>query len=207
MNKAIFPLTNFPYFLELSKHWRIIKEEVADFSGLIININRSGKTHEEMYEELSTLYKKEKKYGWVKGWGLDDEENPSWLQYYISVYDKIFPIQNGAFDNTLKILKDFEGIKTCAFINLQANTIIPNHKHPEIHEENLLQFHLTLSAPSRNNYSYLNINGEFIRTIEGRAIIFDGSYNHFAFNASNKDRIVLYIEFDKKQYYIENKSG
>jgi beta-hydroxylase len=84
---------------------------------------------------------------------------------------------------------------------LKPKTILHCHTHDEIGEENLLQFHLTLTSAVKNNFSYLNVNGEFRQHNVGEAIIFDGSLPHFALNESEHNRVILYLEFTKDLMY------
>lgn len=87
-----------------------------------------------------------------------------------------------------------------ALSRMKPNTILPVHNHPELLEEGLLQFHITLNAAIQYDFSYLNLNGEWHRNKLGEAFVFDGSLDHFALNASPQDRIILYIEFYSQQH-------
>lgn len=82
-------------------------------------------------------------------------------------------------------------------MNLKPRSILTRHSHPYIEEQSLLQLHLPIVTAKKDNYNYINCNGEFKQHIEGVPIIFDGSLDHFALNESDEDRIILYIEFKK----------
>ena len=62
--------------------------------------------------------------------------------------------------------------------------------------------HLPLETAPEANYAYLNVNGQFRQHVLGQPIVFDGSLDHFALNASHCDRTVLYVEFERDKLMI-----
>ena len=193
MRQAFYLLSEFPELQELQESWQIIKSELIQLTSPHLNIGRHGKTIEQVFVEVNNHINNGGEYGWVKG--LADG---GWWNFGMLIEDEPIPYIENLMPKTLNILKKLAGIKICALSKMNGPSLIPEHSHPEIHEENLLQFHITLETPKNSpNSTYLNVNGEFCQNIEGKSIIFDGSLNHFAVNASNQDRTILYIEFYK----------
>jgi hypothetical protein len=159
-----------------------------------MKINREGKTHDKMAEEITSVVSAGGDYGWIGGWGSTGERG-DWTQLGLVMHDRPVPFLGAAFPRTLNLLSAIIGVKVAAFVRLRSNSFLPTHSHPELRSEGLLQMHLTLDAAETSNYAYLNVQGEFYRHDIGTGVVFDGSQPHFGVNASNVDRTILYIEF------------
>ena len=73
-------------------------------------------------------------------------------------------------------------------------SFIGPHSHGDV-GENILSYHLGLDVVPRKNYLW--VNGTFEEESNGKSIIFHASHEHFAFNMSDANRVILYMEFDK----------
>lgn len=203
--QAFYDLSQFPELEKISKNWEVIKKEFDELNAGIMPVDRRGKEHDEVIEEIMSRLDQGEEYGWVLGWGDDDDSdqgNPNWLQYGLAIAGTTLPYARNHMPKTCELLDGIKGIKVCALSTLKAHSFLHTHNHPELTEEGLLQFHVTIDADSQGSHSsYLNVNGEFSQNINGKAIVFDGSFNHFALNASERDRTILYMEFEKKYQY------
>nr|KJZ06748.1 hypothetical protein TW77_18100 [Pseudoalteromonas rubra] len=188
---------DFPKFKEIFDNWRLISQELANLDAPVMEVNRVGKSHVEVYQDILSQVMSGKEYGWVKGWD-DEKENNNWLQLALVIHDQKMEFLNGKLDKTMEMLGRLKGIKVCALVKMKSRTILHMHQHPEIDSENLLQLHLTLDAPETQNYNYLNVNGEFRQHKVGEPIIFNGANDHFALNESLGNRTILYMEFAKE---------
>jgi len=170
----------------LHENWRVIREECAALDrNDISDIERSGKSHEAVTRD----YVSRGRTQWVRSWG---EHKDKWLNWGLIVHDEIVLGDAGA-PKTTNLLRHIRGIKVAALSLFKPGVLLPIHTHPELGVERLLSFHLCLEAP--NEGCYLNADGEFAREEAGAAIVFDGSRPHYAFNASDVDRLLLYCEF------------
>jgi len=151
----------------------------------ILQIDREGKSHDEVTRDVI----KGGKPGWVHAWG---ENKDKWLNWGIVLYDQ-FPLGDAGMPKTAAMFRNIEGIKVAALSWFKPGTIIPIHSHPEFAAERLLTFHLGLDTPAA--HCHLSVGGKFIPGRKRDAFIFDGYEPHYAFNASNEDRIILYCEF------------
>lgn len=182
--------------MSLDNHWHEIKRELDALNAPILDIHRYDKSFKEVTSEVFSHMRSGGEYGWLVGW-KENGPNPDWLQYGLVVNDEPVPTVADKCPTTISLLSTISGIKVAAFLTLKSNTFIPGHQHPEIRTEGLLQYHLTLNAAEKINFNYLNVNGIFKNNKRGKSIVFDGSYYHFAVNASEESRTVLYIEFSK----------
>lgn len=192
--KSFFPTSDFPLLIPLEKQWREIKKELDALNAPILEIHRHQKSFEDVVQEVYSHLRNGGEYGWLLGWNLQGP-NSDWLQYGLVTHGSPVPGVSTKCPKTSALLDSIPGIKVAAFLTLKANTFIPGHTHPEIGNEGLLQYHLTLNVAKNRDYSYLNVNGEFRKNESGKSLVFDGSNYHFAINASQEDRTILYLEF------------
>lgn len=179
----------FDFTKEFEKNWHIIREEYLNLDREILDLHRNG-PHERYIETL--LYKKN---AWIPSWQVaSTEPNYDWLTYGLS-YQGLLPKEaEQKFPTTANLLSRLTGFKVCAFSLMKPLSFIGPHTHPEL-GGNLLTYHLGLDiVPGR---SYLCVDGTFEEQQNGKSIIFDGFYDHYAFNMSDADRVILYMEFDK----------
>lgn len=174
--------------------WTEIRDELGHFQFGSMPIHRVAKTHDQVYSEIRDHVGAGGGYGWLLGWGPRGA-NENWTQLGLVAHDQPIPFLDGAFPRTLGMLGQVPDIKVAAFVKLDAGHLLGTHRHPELLRDDLLQFHLTLEAASERNDAYLGVAGEFRRHVPGVGFVFDGSLDHFAFNASTEDRTILYIEF------------
>jgi len=199
--KYFYDLDFFPHLKLLSEKWKIIRNEFLNLNAPVLNINRINKSNEEVFEEVSNSISEGNQYGWIQGWGNNDNYNQGnlmWIQYGLILDGIKVPFIENEMQQTINMLLNIKGIKVAALLKLEPFTILHTHTHPDIRERNLLQMHLPICTPEKGNFNYLNIMGEFRQYQQGIPIIFDGSYRHFALNESNHSRTTLYLEFDKE---------
>lgn len=81
------------------------------------------------------------------------------------------------------------------FSSLEPNTYISKHRGPY---KGVLRFLLGLQIPKENHKCVLKINNELILWEEGKAILFDDTFEHEAWNISDERRIILFIDVERK---------
>lgn len=196
--KQYYDLKSFPALQELALNWEIIRDEFNKLDVPVMGIDRVDKEHSQVSDEVMTRVRMGEKYGWLLGWGKQGS-NEDWLQYGLAAFGSILDFAREDMPKTCKLLEQVNGIHVCALAKMKGDSFLPVHSHPELAENGMLQFHITLDAICDGAHSsFLNVDGKFSQNINGKAIVFDGSLNHYAFNASRKDRTILYMEFDKK---------
>ena len=188
-------------FQNIEEHPKLIKildsvdtiiEEYGKLNLELMPIDRIDKSHQQVLYEVMNYVSSGGQYGWIKGWGTDSGPE-NWTQLALIYFDQAVPFITTQLPQTIKILSDISGIKLAAFVKMNPNTLLRKHDHPELKREGLLQMHLTLEAARVDNYSYINIEGEFKQHHLRKGFVFDGSHTHFAFNASDSDRTILYL--------------
>ena len=180
-------------FSSLKDNWQSIATECnAIDRNNIMDIDVTSLSREDVAHALV----KSQKPQWIRGW---DGHN-GWLNYGIAI-NYNYPLGDAGLPYTTSLLKKISGIKFANLSLFKAGTFLPMHAHPEMLAEGLLTFHLGLDVPLG---CYLSVDGEFEREENGKAIIFDGSKSHYAFNDSDKDRLILYCEFSSQNIHALN---
>ncbi|OUM08467.1 aspartyl beta-hydroxylase [Pseudomonas syringae] len=202
MRPSFYEPSRFPQLAELANHWEVIREEFLALNAPTLEINRVNKSITELVEEMTAHINEGGEYGWLWGWGDNDQLITKWTQYALVAYDQAIPYAQAAMPRTLELLSKTPGIKLCALLRLEPNVFLGTHSHGDTWAEGILHMQLTIDAPEQNNYNYLNVNGEFQQSNNGNLMIFDGSLDHFAVNASTSVRTVMYMEFEREQHMV-----
>ena len=92
---------------------------------------------------------------------------------------------------TWKILQNVPNLVNAAFSILGYSTDI--HPHTGFTKE-VLRCHLGLVSPSR---CLLVVGDEPRRWVEGKCLVFDDTIEHYAYNHSETDRVVLLLDFKR----------
>ena len=192
----------------LKKHWKEIRSE-GEFilkNSPRLNISRKIEDWHNANNYVDTIINK---YGWIKSWkNKNDEENNEenkqgnndWLNYGI-YYDSREFVENVKYcPKTIELLRKMKNkINICGFSYLKGNTILEKHCDDTGIRNNSLAYHLGLIIPKMKDTCQLIIknNGLEYKYIEkeGDVVIFDATYEHYAFNQSSEDRVILYIDF------------
>ncbi len=204
MGPAFFDLHDFPDLLGLAAAWREMRADLDMLDAPLMDVDRIGKGHGAVVAEVAQRVEAGEPFGWVKGWSKAGGD-PDWTQYGLVLGD--CPIPYAAAPRTLALLAPLRGIKVAAFVRLAPGTLLPLHTHPEVAAEGLLQAHVTLKAPAPSNSCLLNVAGEVGQHATGCTLVFDGSLPHWALNASDDERVILYLEFHRGTHHRPRAAG
>lgn len=165
-------------FKNVTDNWRIIADEAKSLPSDCIDVSRM-KTRQEAVEAIVQTGKLQ----WVDGWdGYRD-----WKAWGIFVGEEFL----GGMPKTQELLIKIPRLKFAGLLNLKAGTILKNHAHVE--NAGIMTYHLGLDVPEE---CYIKTDGRFYSEKNGKGFVFDGTKHHYAFNASNKDRLILHCEYE-----------
>ena len=197
---AFFDLKEFPDLVGLAQAWPEMRQDLDALHAPLMDVNRVNKPHAAVVDEVARRVAAGEIFGWVKGWGGEaGSANPDWTQYGLVLGDQ--PIPFAKAPRTLALLAGLRGIKVAAFVRLAPGTLLPVHTHPEVASEGLLQAHVTLKAPAPTASCLLNVAGDIRQHATGCTLVFDGSLPHWALNASDDERVILYLEFHRAPHH------
>lgn len=104
------------------------------------------------------------------------------------------------FPKTIELLKGIKSINFAAFSRLSPNSSLAPHKHNNPY---CLIFHMGLIIPLGNTCGLKVGEETHLWTKPGDAVIFDDTFEHSAWNNSDEERIVLYVDFFEPNHYKE----
>jgi beta-hydroxylase len=92
---------------------------------------------------------------------------------------------------TTKIIEQIPTLKTAFFSILLPGKHIPEHRGPY---KGVLRCHLPLKVPQAREQCGIRVDREVRHWQEGKALVFDDSYRHEAWNKTDEVRVVLFLD-------------
>lgn len=86
------------------------------------------------------------------------------------------------------------GMQTAMFSILRPKTHLPRHRGLY---KGVLRYHLGLLIPEPPESCRIEVRGETRYWEEGKSLIFDDTYRHEAWNDSDHERVVLFVDFER----------
>lgn len=192
IKKAVYNVDNFPKLKELKKYVNDIRKEAEN----ITKINQSAKRPKKVWVDdehefktfLKTVVKENDK--WINAW----EEGQEWYNYPIIYKDTIIPgLTREICPVTVSLLSKLKGVKVSGFSKLTKDGYIRPHVDENGPGGEWLTYHLCLTGDCT-----LNVDGQKIKQLPGKDIIFNSEYEHSVSNDAKKERIILHILFNKE---------
>jgi aspartyl/asparaginyl beta-hydroxylase (cupin superfamily) len=146
--------------------------------------------HSLIVSELNALRKNAKNGYWLDSFPhyLQPESKNKWQVFTFRFFNIKHPLNCMLCPNTAEILNKIPGLLSADFSYLPAHTKIKPHKG---FTKMVIRVHLGLVIP---NDCGIRVGDETKKWQEGKLIIFDDSFEHEAWNNSDKDRFVLMLD-------------
>jgi len=100
---------------------------------------------------------------------------------------------------TARIVSKIPGLQSAFFSILEPGAHIPEHRG---HVRGLLRGQLALKVPERREDCTIWVEGMPFHWDAGRMFIFDDTYLHEVRNATNEERVVLILHFDRPMDWL-----
>ena len=120
---------------------------------------------------------------------------PSWKLFGLILYKQQLELNASKCPNTLKLLGKCPEIINACFSCLEPGVITALH-HDFNHD--ILRCHIPIIIPEGN--TAIKINNDIIKWHQNQWFIFDDTFDHQAWNFTDKIRIVLIIDIVKKKH-------
>lgn len=169
-NPTIYDKGVFPWVAELEGNWTVIRGELTQ---LMLQQNAAKASG----SGASTI-----------------GEDRSWTTFSLTNY---FSRSNDIIarcPETWRLVQKVPGLVSAMFSVLEPGQRLPAHHGPY---NGLLRCHLGLIVPEPREAVGIRIDGTVCHWEEGRALIFDDTFEHEARNESHSSRVVLFIDFEK----------
>lgn len=122
--------------------------------------------------------------------GADLGTEGEWSTLMLCSFGTWLPFNTLRFPETTALLRTVPGVTIAGFSVLHAGAHIPRHRGPS----KAVRYHLGIIVPEPPGASRLAVGTEIHEWAEGSSVLFDDATEHEAWNDSDQDRYVLFIE-------------
>lgn len=119
-------------------------------------------------------------------------EKNKWKSLILLVFNKQNPIYKESFRSTNSLVLSIPNVTSAMFSVLKKDTHIRPHRGIY---KGLLRCHLGLIIPDKKEECYLMVNQKIKNWETGKCFVFDDTFEHEAFNKSERERVILLIDF------------
>ena len=172
----ILDTNDYPELKYLRDNWQTIRDEALELyrKQHFDSIKKPGA---QSYYDIGfrTFYK----YGWSK--------------FYLKWYGYTHASALSLCPKTVEILKQVPSVNGAMFSLLPPGSQLTRHLDPVACS---LRYHLGLSTPN-NDSCFINIDGNTHSWRDGKDLLFDETYLHFAKNNSDSPRLILMCDFER----------
>ncbi|MGN6694209.1 MAG: aspartyl/asparaginyl beta-hydroxylase domain-containing protein [Aquihabitans sp.] len=160
---------DFPWMAPLEAHWEEIAAEVDELRRRRITL-----------PEVSEVA------------GFDQGNEGSWTNFVIYSYGKWIDVNAARAPRTTALVRNIPNLQIAGFSVLGPGAHLPRHRGPN---RGALRYQIGLRVPPPEGSCRIEVGNEMHVWSEGASMVFDHSVEHEAWNDSDADRYVLFIEF------------
>jgi ornithine lipid ester-linked acyl 2-hydroxylase len=168
-----FDASRFPWIGGIEREWRVIR---AELDRVLETRERIPHFHDISPDQYRISHDGEWRTFFLYGYGYEAEENCR------------------RCPETARLLRTIPGMRSGFFSILGAGKRIPAHRGAW---KGLLRYHLGLLVPDPPDACGIRVGGEQAHWEEGRSLVFDDTFRHEAWNETGRDRVVLFVDFDR----------
>lgn len=118
-------------------------------------------------------------------------DDDGWKTYFFFAYGFRSEANCARCPQTAALLDAIPGLTTAFFSILSPGKKIPEHRGPW---RGVLRYHLALKVPEPADRAGITVGGETAHWEEGRSLLFDDGYDHWAWNDTDGVRVVLFVD-------------
>ena len=170
-NPAVYDPQTFPWVAELENNWTGIRAELA-----------------QLMLRRDTLAAKD------SGPSATIGEDRAWTTFVLANYFQRYERNIAQCPETWRLLQKVPRLVGAMFSVLEPGRRLPPHCGPY---NGVLRLHLGLIIPEPREAVAIRIDGRVHHWEEGRALIFDDTFEHEVRNESDYTRVVLFVDFEK----------
>jgi ornithine lipid ester-linked acyl 2-hydroxylase len=164
---------DFPWATDLEQHWHTIRGELDD----VLRRKDELPNVQDITPDARSITR-------------DDR----WKIFLFTAYGVHSPANCALCPQTWRLVQRIPGLRTAMFSILEAGKRLPPHRGPY---NGVLRLHLPLLVPAPREALAIRIGAEVRHWDEGKALIFDDAYEHEAWNGTDSERVVLFVDFEK----------
>ena len=165
------PVREFPELSVLQENWPIIREE-----GLRLIEMKKIKASEQNNDA-----------------GFNSFFKTGWKRFYLKWYDASHPSAERLCPQTYALLQGIPSVKAAMFAELPPGAKLNPHRDPFAGS---MRYHLGLATPN-DDRCFIEVDGQRYSWRDGQGVIFDETFIHWAENASDSDRLILFCDVER----------
>ncbi|MDY7577989.1 lipid A hydroxylase LpxO [Herbaspirillum sp. RTI4] len=169
------PATSFDGLHLLDENWEIIRAEALNLQS-ISKIKAAEKNDDA---------------------GFNSFFKAGWKRFYLKWYDASHPSAEQYCPQTVALLKRIPSVKAAMFAELAPGGTLNRHRDPFAGS---LRYHLGLVTPN-DDKCFIEVDGERYSWRDGKSVIFDETYIHWAHNGGDTNRIILFCDVERPLRY------
>ncbi|MBV8431841.1 MAG: aspartyl/asparaginyl beta-hydroxylase domain-containing protein, partial [Solirubrobacterales bacterium] len=161
---------DFPWIAPLEAHWEDIRAELDR----VLERRDDLPNFQDISTDQATI--------------TDDDR---WKTFFLFGYGFRSDANCNRCPRTAQLLEAIPGMTTAMFSILSPGKHIGAHRGPY---RGVLRYHLGLRIPSPASAAGISVGGEVRHWEEGKSLVFDDGYEHFAWNDTDGLRAVLFVD-------------
>jgi len=172
-NEPVYPLDRFPAVKPLEANWKAIRAELDEVL----------KHREEVpaFQEISPDQKRIAK-------------GDKWKTFILYGFGTKFERHCAKCPETTKLLEQVPNLQTAWFSIMGPGYHVPAHSGVT---KSILRCHLGLIVPREREKCRMRVDKEICVWEEGKAFVFDDTFNHEVWNETDDDRVILLFDFTR----------
>ncbi len=169
----VYDKNDFPFVKTLEDNWHLVREEVDAIL-----------QHRDAIPAFVEVSADQKKIA----------SDQRWKTFVLFGFGKRVETSCSHAPNTARLLSQVPNLQTAFFSILGPNYHIPAHRGVS---KTIMRSHLALIVPKDRDNCWIRVVDQNLNWEEGKAFVFDDTYDHEVFNNTGEDRVVLLFDFDR----------
>ncbi|WXL24228.1 lipid A hydroxylase LpxO [Ectopseudomonas mendocina] len=174
-NRPFLDAADFPELTVLQENWETIREEGRALLA-------------------AGAIKKSDQYDDV---GFNSFFKSGWKRFYLKWYGDNHPSAMKLCPRTTELVQGIGSVKAAMFAELPPGSKLVRHRDPYAGS---YRYHLGLDTPNSPD-CFIDVDGERYHWRDGEAVVFDETYIHYAENATQENRIILFCDVERPLKY------
>lgn len=164
------PVETFDWIPRLESQWEVIRAELDE----VLSYRDELPNFQDISVDQASI--------------TDDD---GWKTYFFFAYGFRSAANCARCPRTAALLEAVPGLTTAFFSILSPGKHIGEHRGPW---RGVLRYHLALKVPEPASAAGITVGGETAHWEEGRSLLFDDGYDHWAWNDTTGVRVVLFVD-------------
>lgn len=172
-DRAFYEISEFPFLQPLEADWKLVRAELDEIMKL--------REHVPAFQEVSPDQ-------------MRISKGDKWKTYILYGFGKKLEKNCARCPETTRLLEQVPNLETAWFSIMGPRYHIPAHRGVT---KTILRCHLGLIVPKEREKCRIRVGDEVRPWEEGRAFVFDDTYDHEVWNDTDDDRVILLFDFDR----------